>query len=306
MKRKRHRANPVDFFRVLKTCKTVLIHPVMEPGREVFSLNAVEDICERKGPEHTSLLLDEKLAFFFRHIPSKKIQYREFSSPFAASYKELGKQLTTRSYDVYIELNQFSEDIMTLFGSIVTSKVQMCIGGSRENPLFNMVIAAGEHYDDLDRSNLILKPLGIKKARKKFKWKKPAAGKKKKKVVALAPENERLGLQWYALLKNQGFEPVLFVTEARRIEKMKQKAGVHAVSIYPIEKAYEVCESCASFVVSVNPIFSIAYLLKRKTLLVSETAGAILPSDGHPVEVISPMKDDRTLVNRIKSFVEGK
>ena len=59
IKRKRHRAQPVDFFSVLKTYKTVLVHPVMEPGREVFSLNAVEDIVAHKGSEHVHLLLDE-------------------------------------------------------------------------------------------------------------------------------------------------------------------------------------------------------------------------------------------------------
>lgn len=305
IKRKRHRAHPVDFFSVLKTYKTVLVHPVMEPGREVFSLNAVEDIIAHKGLEHVHLLLDEKLAFFFKNIPSKKIVYNGFSSPFAAPYKELRRQLSGKSYDVYVELNQFHEDIMTLFGIIIASKVQMCIDGSRENPVFNMVIAAEKHYSDLERHNLILKPLGISKMRKKIKWKKPAAQKKRKKAVAVAPANDGLGLQWYHSLKKRGLEPVLFVADSKKREKLKQKGGVNIMCMYPLEKAYDICATCSSFVVTRNPIFSIAYLLQRKTLLIAEKGEVVFPPEGSPIEIFSPEKDSGSVSTRLKSFTES-
>jgi hypothetical protein len=305
IKRKHHRAQPVQFFSVLKTYKTVLVHPVMEPGREVFSLHTVEDIVEKKGTKNVDLLLDEKLAFFFRNISSKKIVYKEFSSPFASPYKELRKQLSGKSYDVYVDLNRFSEDIMTLFGSAITSKVQICIDGAKENPVFNMVIAAEKQYADIERNNLILNPLGIKNRRKGIKWKKPVARKKDTKAIAIALKNERLGLEWYTFLRRKGFDPVLFVSGNTNIAKLKQKSGVNAVSIYPLEKAYDSCSVCVSFIVSINPIFSIGYLLKRRMLLVPEKGETIQLPDDIGVELFSLKKGSPSPLERIKVFTES-
>lgn len=305
LKRRHFKTNPVQFFSVLKSFKTVLVHPVMEPGREVFSLHTVEEIVEKKGKENVSLLLDEKLAFFFSNIPSRKIVYRAFSSPFASPYKEFRKQLSGKSFDVYAELNRFSEDVMTLFGSAIASKVQICIDGAKENPVFNMVISGGSPCSDIDRNNLILNPLGIKSRKKSVRWKRPVARKKDKKAIAVALRNERVGLEWYTYLRRKGFDPVLFVSDAKRIVKLKQKSGVNAVALYPLEKAYENCSRCSSFIVSVNPIFSIAYLLKRKTLLVPAKGENLALPDDHSVELFAPPKPPHSVLDVIKNFAES-
>ncbi len=305
IKKKRHPVQSIQFFSVLKSYKTVLVHPVMEPGREVFSLHTVEDIVEKKGANNVELLLDEKLAFFFKNLAAKKILYEEFTSPFSSSYKEFRKQLSRKEFDVYVDMNRFSEEKMTLFGSAITSKVQMCIDGARENPVFNMVITSEGSSTETERSELFLNPLGIKRRKKHLKWKKPLARRKHKKALAIAIDNERLGMEWYTFLRRKGFDPVFFVSDNRKVTKLKQKSGVNAMGIYPLERSYESCTACSSFIVSVNPIFSMAYLLKRKTLLMPSQKGKIIMPDDHTVEIFSFEKGENSAHKRIKTFVEN-
>jgi hypothetical protein len=277
----------------------------MEPGREVFSLHTVEDIVEKRGAKNVELLLDEKLAFFFKNITAKKILYEAFSSPFSSPYKDLRRVLSGKSFDVYVDLNRFSEDIMTLFGSAVTSKVQICIDGFQENPVFNLVIAADRSRTDIDRNELILNPLGVKKRKKAIRWKKPVAQKKDKKAIAIAIRNERLGLEWYTFLRRKGFDPVLFVSGNKKANKLKQKSGVNVLGYYPLEKAYESCSRCSAFIASVNPVFSISYLLKRKALLVHSKGEVFLAPDDHSFEVLSLEKVSHSAIARIKKFAES-
>lgn len=297
---------PIDFTKILKSYNTLLIHPVMEPGREVFSLQAIESVIEHKGRRNVDLLINEKLKFFFNDIASRKIYYKDFTSPFSSNYKDLKENLKGKKYDIFIELNRFTNDMLMLFAIIPESKIRMCLYGSVENPIFNMVIAAYTLFDEIDRNNLILQPLGIKRVKKRIKWHKHTTKKKEKRKIGISVHNNKIALNLFLFLKNMNFTPFLFVNEVKKLQKMQQKFGDTLVPIYPLEKVYEECSSCEYIITSINPVLSIGFLQRKRTLLLLEKGEIFYPSTDHHIEVFSLSEKSQSLFNRIKDFIEAK
>ena len=306
LKRHFYRTKPIDFTKTLKTYKSLLIHPIMEPGREVFSLPAIENIIGHKGRRNVDLLINEKLNFFFNDQPTRKIYYKDFASPLSQNYKNLMENLKRREYDIYIELNRFTEDKLTMFALILKSKIRMCLDGSVDNPIFNMVIAAYTLFDEIDRNNLILQPLGIKKETKRIKWKKKPTAKKEKRKIGISVHNDKIALNLFSFLKKRNFSPFIFVNERKEIPKMRKEVGDALVPIYPLEKVYEECSSCESIITSINPVLSIGFLQNKRTLLLLEKGEKFYPSTGHHIEVFSLREKLQSLINKIKDFIEGK
>ncbi|TES92530.1 MAG: hypothetical protein E3J87_05195 [Candidatus Cloacimonadota bacterium] len=305
-KRHFYRTGPIDFSKELKSYKTLLIHPVMEPGREIFSLPAIESIIAQKGERNVMLLINEKLKFFFKDIPSKKIFYKCFSSPLSSNYKKLKESLKGKEYDIFVELNSFNEDILTMFALIPKSRIRMCVNGSRENPIFNMIITTDKLHNEIERNNVVLKPLGIKRKKKRIDWQKHTATRKEKRKIGIAVYNNKTALRLFSLLKNRNFTPFLFVNERKKVEKMKKKIGDALLPIYPLEKVYEESVSCESIITSINPVFSIGFLQRKRMLLLIERDKNFLPFDGHHIEVLSLSEKSKSLFNKVNDFIEGK
>lgn len=301
------RIKSIDFTKMLKSYKTILIHPVMEPGREVFSLPAIGSIIKHKGKDNVELLINENLRFFFNDTPSRKIYYKDFSSPFSYNYKELKEHLKQKSYDVFVELNRFNDDFLTMFAILPKSKIRICLDGSTENPIFNMVITTGELHNEIDRNNLILRPLGIKSVRKRIKWQRNLIMRKEKGKIGIAVHNHKIALKLFSLLKNRNLMPFLFVNDRNRVQRMKKMIGDTIMPIYPLEKVYDACSFCESIITSINPVLSIGFLQKKRMLLLLEKNEKFYPSSSsHHLEMLSLAQGTNSLFNKIKKFVRVK
>jgi len=306
MKKWFYRSPSVHFTNFLRSYKTVLIHPIMEPGREAFSLQAVESIVGCKGKTNVELLVNRKSEFFFKNIPSRKIVYEDFVSPLSSPYKDLRKALAGKKYDIYLEMNRFSDEMLTMFGVIAQSKIHMCLDGSKENPIYNLVITVDESYAEVDRNNAVLKALGVKKIKKKIGWKKGILQKKTYKKIGISIENSTFALSLFSILKKGNHDPILFVTGAKRLEKMRKKIGNGVVPLYPLDNAYNVCLSCASLITSINPLLSFGFLQQKKTLLVLDQKKTFCPQEDHSIEILAPEKELKLIIKKIKDFVERK
>jgi ribosomal protein S16 len=305
-RRKRFRTEVVDFTKSLKDYRRVLVHPVMCPGKEVFSLHAVESIIDYKGKENVELLIDKKLEFFFQNITSKKIVYNDFISPFSSDYKDLQKNLMRKKYDIFVQLNQFSEDKMTMFGLVTRSKIRLCVDGLKDNPIYNMVVSIDENTPEVERNNRIIKTLGVKKVRKKIRWSVKLKTRKERKKVGIAVSNIKLGVAIASFLKERNFNTILFVNDGRLVEKLEKKINYKVLPVYPVDKIFEECSSCEFMITSMNPIVSVGYLTNRKVLLFLEKGEKFLPSDSHKIEICTLEKEVQKVLKRVKVFVEGK
>ena len=301
-----YKTKPVDFTKTLRCGNNILIHPVMEPGREIFSFPTIETIVKHKKKAKVELLIDEKLKFFFNDMPAQKIYYRDFTSSFSSSYKRLKEKLKEKKYDIFVELNRFTDEKMILFGSAVGSKIRMSLDGVMESPIFNMVITSAKAHNDIERNNLILQPLGINRARTKINWGKHSISKRQKRKIGIAIDNNKIALKTFSFLKERNFYPVLFVKETRRFERMKQRIGDSLLSIYPLEKLYEECILCESIISSVNLVSSIGALLKKKMLVLLEGKEEFYPLIDRHIELFSPDGSPNEFYPKIKDFIGGK
>ncbi len=306
LKRRFYEAKSTDFTKILKSYKTLLIHPVMEPGREVFSLPAIESVLKHKGAKNVDLIINEKLNFFFKNIPAKKICYKDFSSPFSSNYKELKENLKGKNYDIFVELNRFNKDMLTMFALIPKSKIRICVDGSVENPLFNMVVTTDKLRNETERNDLILKPLGVKVPKKRIKWDKAPGSKKQKGKVGIALQNYRIALRLFSFLKSKNFSPYLFVGEREKLQKVQKKTGNAPLPIYPVEKVYEECSSCEYIITSINPVLSISFLQKKRTLLLLEKNQNFYPSTTHHIELFSLNEATKALLKKTNDFLKVK
>lgn len=305
MKIKRHfyRTEPTNFSKTLTNYGKVLIHPVMEPGREVFSLQTIESIVDHKGKGKVDLLINEKLDFFFQHIPSRKILYKDFTSPFSPHFKDLKKKLTGKKYDIFIELNRFPRDKQTMFGLLTKSKIHMCLDGSMKDPIFNMIVAADKSRSEIDRNNLVLKPLGVKKVKKTIKWKKHILKRKKKRKIGIALNNVNLGLEMFSFLEKRNYKPFIFVNEEKSVQKLQKRIEKAKLFVYPLEKVSEECSSCEFIITSINPVLSIGFLLRKRVLLLLGKEEKFNLIDFPNIEVFSMVGESKSLYKRVKVFL---
>jgi|GEM_PF-5520029 len=306
LKKRFFKAKPMDFSKILSSYRTILIHPVMEPGKEIYTLPAIASIVDKKGKENVDLLINEKLGFFFKDLPSQKIFYSDFSSPFSSNYRNYRNKLKNKKYDIFLDLNRFDDNILTLFAIVPTAKIRICLDCLSENPIFNLVTSSLETHTEVDRNNLILKPLGIKKSRKRINWDNKVETNGNKKKIGIALENDKLALKLFFSLKRWNLNPFLFVNDVKKVPKMKEKTQNECTSLYPLESTYDICASCEALLTSINPVFSIAVLSKKKTLLLLSKNKTFILKETKKMKAIRAGKDFRAFLKTVKNFILPK
>jgi len=270
LKKHFYRKESIDFTKLLGSYKNILIHPVMEPGIEIFSIPTIVSIVKHLGSENVELLINKKFKFFFNNIPAGKIIYEDFASHLSSNYKKLKRNIEKKQYDLFIEMNRFDDELLTLFGLLPRASIRICLDSEKENPVYNMVITSNGSSSEVDRNNLVLKPLGIKRKRKRIKWEKPQGMKVTKGKICIAMRNYRIGVKLFSVLKNLKFTPVFFLDDPQKVQAFHKNFGSNVMSIYPIENTYPVFVSCERVITSINHILSLSLLLKKRTLLFLE------------------------------------
>lgn len=305
LKKKFYSTKSLDFSKMLSTYDTVLIHPVMEKGRQAFCLPAVENMIKHRGKEKVEVLVNEKSKFFFKDVTAKKIFYNDFSSPLSANYRVLRENLNKRKYDIFIELNRFNDEIKSLFALAIKSKLRICMDGCVENPMFNLVISSSRGMNEIKRNNSFLKLVGIKEVKNKIRWKKGTRKRGRKKNIGIATRNIRIARNIFSFLKSKNFNPLLIVNE-NRVKKLRSRYGKNVIAAEPIKEVYEKCASCSLLITSINDVLSMSFLLKKRILLLLEEKESFVPSSDSKIEVFSINKNKKVLLDVIQSFVEER
>jgi hypothetical protein len=305
LKKKFYSTESLDFSKILNSYDTVLIHPVMETGREVFCLPAIENLIKHRGKEKVEVLINEKSKFFFKDITAKKIYYKDFASPLSANYRIMRENLNKRKYDIFIELNRFNDEMLSLFALASKSKLRICLTGCVDNPIFNLVISPSPSRSEIERNNSFLKFMGIKKIKKKIEWKKGTRKRGRRKDIGIAISNHRIALTIFSFLKRRNFNPLLIVNE-KRIKRLKNRYGENITAIERTKEAYQKCASCSLLITSVNDALSMGFLLKKKMLLILEGKERFIPSPDNEIKVFSLNKNKKFLLDRLQKFIEGK
>ncbi len=306
IKKRFFKTKMLDFSKTLTRYKTIIVHPVMQPGKEIYCLPAITSIVDKKGEENVELLVDEKLKFFFENLPIRKTYYNDFSSPFSSNYKNCRKKLKKRRYDIFLEMNTFNDNLLTLFAIIPMAKIRICLDCSLENPVFNLVLSSIKMHSEVDRNNLILRPLGIKRPKKRIKWDTNVEIKPEKKKIGISLENDRLAVRLFSFLEKKGLNPMLFVNDTKKMLKIKGKIRGECLSLYPLGKTYAKCASCEVLITSLNSLLSIAILQKKRTFLMLKKGEKIGIEGTKKLKILQSDGDSRSLLKNVDNFIKTK